>query len=354
MITRTNGDILKSEAEALVNTVNCVGVMGRGIALQFKKAFPDNFKAYKHVCDQKKLQPGSVYIYDLGKFANPKYIINFPTKNHWRGKSKIEDIRSGLHALAKELQKWNVHSVAIPPLGCGLGGLDWHQVRPIIEELLSEVNGLEVFLYEPSGAPQPKEMVNRTPKPTMTIGRAALIGLMRRYLAGMMDVSVSLLEIHKLMYFLQEAGESLRLQFNKGLYGPYAKNLRHVLNVMEGHFITGYGDAQDNPDKQVEIQPDAIQLAETFIQDHADTQERFSHVGDLITGFETPYGLELLATVHWVNHHDGATTYETALQETYAWGDRKQMFKSQHIEIAWKTLQNKGWLTETPALNPSS
>jgi O-acetyl-ADP-ribose deacetylase (regulator of RNase III)/uncharacterized protein YwgA len=344
MITRIHGDILKSDVEALVNTVNCVGVMGRGIAMQFKNAFPENYKAYKCYCDQKKLKPGQLFVYELGRFENPKYIINFPTKNHWRGKSRIEYIQSGLQTLTEELKKRNIHSVSIPPLGCGLGGLDWNEVRPIIEEAFSGLVDLNVFLYEPGRTPQADEMVTRTPKPRMTSGRAALIGLMRRYLAGMMDVSVSLLEIHKLMYLLQESGEPLKLRFSKGLYGPYAENLRHVLNHIEGHFITGYGDAQDNPDRQIEIKPDAISLAESYIKDHIDTQKRFASVADLITGFETPFGMELLSTVHWVNHHDSAETYDAAIEATYAWGDRKRMFNPQHIEIAWKTLQDKGWL----------
>jgi O-acetyl-ADP-ribose deacetylase (regulator of RNase III) len=344
MIELTQGDILKAGTEALVNTVNCVGVMGRGIALQFRKAFPDNFKAYKHVCDRKQLQPGQVFVFDLGRLEPPRYVINFPTKGHWKGKSKLEDIQAGLDALLQEIRSRGIRSVAVPPLGCGLGGLNWDRVKPMIEEAFASLPEVHVEVYEPKGAPEPKVMVDRTQVPNMTAGRAALLGLIRRYLAGLMDASVSLLEIHKLMYFLQEAGEPLRLTYKKGSYGPYAENLRHVLNRIEGHFITGYGDAQDTPERQIELKPDVSLRAEDFLRIHAETRSRLDRVGNLIEGFETPYGMELLSTVHWVATQENARTAEEALTHTYQWADRKRMFKPEHIQVAWRMLANKDWL----------
>jgi len=344
MIELTQGDILKARTEALVNTVNCVGVMGRGIALQFRKAFPDNFKAYKRICDRKQLHPGQVFVFDLGRLEPPRYVINFPTKRHWRGKSKLEDIQAGLNALLQEIQARNIRSLAVPPLGCGLGGLDWDRVRAMIENAFASLPEVRVEVYEPKGAPQPEAMVDHTTAPQMTAGRAALLGLIRRYLAGLMDASVSLLEIHKLMYFLQEAGEPLRLKYEKAIYGPYAKNLRHVLNRIEGHFITGYGDAQDTPEKQIELKPGASRQAEDFLRAHEETHSRLDRVGNLIEGFETPYGMELLSTVHWVATRENARTAEEALAHTYKWADRKQMFKPEHIQIAWRVLASKNWL----------
>lgn len=344
MIEQTCGDILKSDTEALVNTVNCVGIMGRGIALQFKRAFPDNFKAYKRICDRKQLHPGHVFTFDLGRLESPRYVINFPTKRHWKGKSKLEDIRAGLKALVQEIRVRGIHSVAIPPLGCGLGGLDWSEVRSVVEEAFASSPEILVKLYEPQGAPKSDEMVDRTQMPKMTPGRAALLGLMRRYLAGLMDTSVTLLEIHKLMYFLQEAGEPLRLKYAKAIYGPYAENLRHLLSCIEGHFITGYGDAEDAPDRQIELKHEASHRAEDFLRTHEGTRSRLERVGDLIEGFETPYGMELLSTVHWVATREEAQTQEQALALTYGWGDRKKMFKPEHVQVAWRVLRNKGWL----------
>jgi hypothetical protein len=180
--------------------------------------------------------------------------------------------------------------------------------------------------------------------PGLTVGRAALLVLMRRYLAAVMDPFVTLLEIHKLMYFMQEAGEDLRLQYNKAVYGPYARNLRHVLSLMEGHFITGYGDAEDNPERQINLLPEILPQAERFLENHPSTLTHFRRVVDLISGFETPFGMELLSTVHWVANHEGAATADQAVNNTYGWNTRKRMFQEKHIRLAWSILERKGWL----------
>jgi O-acetyl-ADP-ribose deacetylase (regulator of RNase III) len=344
MIKLTHGDILKADVEVLVNTVNCMGIMGRGIALQFSKAFPENSKVYKAACEKKQLHPGMMLVYNLNRLENPRYVINFPTKRHWKGKSRIEDIESGLKALVEEVHKRNIHSIAIPSLGCGLGGLNWKQVRPMIEKAFEDLTNVKVLLYEPSGAPEAEVMVKEKTVPRMTLGRAALLGLMRRYLAAVMDPFVSLLEIHKLLYFMQESGEPLRLKYKKALYGPYAENLRHVLSHIEGHLITGYGDAEDRPDIQIELCLEAAEQAETFLKNHVNTRERFNRVVNLINGFETPFGMELLASIHWVATREDATTADDAIAKTYAWNDRKRMFQEEHIRIAWEVLEKKGWL----------
>ncbi|MGQ4647735.1 type II toxin-antitoxin system antitoxin DNA ADP-ribosyl glycohydrolase DarG [Lyngbya aestuarii] len=344
MIELTQGDILKADTEALVNTVNCVGIMGRGIALQFRKAFPENFKAYEAACKAHQVQPGKMFIHDLNRLYNPHFIINFPTKRHWKGKSRIEDIKSGLADLVNVVQQQQIRSIAIPPLGCGLGGLNWEEVRPLIIEALQSLPEVDILLFEPAGAPQATAMVRENKVPNMTVGRAALLGLMRRYLAAVMDPTVTLLEVHKLMYFMQEAGEPLRLNYHKAPYGPYAENLRHVLSHIEGHFISGYGDAEDRPDKPLELKPYASEQAETFLTEHEATQARFARVADLIEGFETTFGMELLSTVHWVATQEKAVTEEEVVTKVHAWNTRKRMFEPRHIHLAWKRLREMGWL----------
>lgn len=344
MIERTRGDIVRADAEALVNTVNCVGIMGRGIALQFRKAFPENYEAYKALCDRKQITTGNVFVHELGRLTNPYYIINFPTKRHWRGKSRIEDIEAGLVPLVDEVRKRGIRSIAVPPLGCGLGGLDWSDVRPRIERAFRELPNVHVLLYEPGAAPAAEKMVKERKAPNMTPGRAALLSLIKRYLAAAMDPFVSLLEVHKLMYFMQEAGERLRLRYAKAYYGPYADNLRHVLTAIEGHFVSGYGDAEDRPDKRLRLNLDAAKEAEVFLTDRPDIRSRFDRVADLIQGFETPFGMELISTVHWVATREGASTVEEAIPKVYAWGDRKRMFTEEHIRVAWEVLSRNGWL----------
>lgn len=349
MIEPAEGNIVQADAEALVNTVNCVGIMGRGIALQFRKAFPENYAVYRATCDRQELSPGMMLVYDLGHLTNPRYVINFPTKRHWKGKSRIEDIEAGLPALIDVVRGRGIRSIAVPPLGCGLGGLDWSVVRPRIERAFAAVPDVRVLLYSPHGSPEPEALVKEKKTPAMTAGRAVLLGLMRRYLAPAMDPFVTLLEIHKLMYFMQEAGEPLQLRFEKASRGPYANNLRHVLTHIEGHFITGYGDTRDQPDKQIETKPEAVAQAETYLASFPATRERFERVADLVDGFETPFGLELLSTVHWVATHEHATTEAEAANLAYQWNARKRMFTASQIQITWDILKTKGWLGEPSA-----
>ena len=178
MIEYKTGDILKEEAEALVNTVNCVGVMGRGIALQFKRAFPDNFKAYVAQCKRNAIQPGRVFVFETGQLTSPRFIINFPTKRHWRGNSRIEDIESGLASLAEEVRSRDIRSIAIPPLGSGLGGLNWPEVRVRLEAVLKEFEDVKVVIFKPGGGPADERANRSSDVPRMTAGGAALVGLM--------------------------------------------------------------------------------------------------------------------------------------------------------------------------------
>jgi len=233
VIEITRGNILKAEADALVNTVNCVGYMGKGIALQFKKAFPENFKAYARACKAEEVRPGKMFVYETGSMLPPKYILNFPTKRHWRGKSRLEDIEAGLQALVEEVERRGVSSVAVPALGCGLGGLEWSVVRPMIEEAFAPMPDMLVLLFEPMETPDARTMPVRTQLPRMTVSRALYIKLMQQY--SEMAYRLTLLEIQKLAYFLQEAGERLLLNYEPGIYGPYAHNLNKVLEVMEGY-----------------------------------------------------------------------------------------------------------------------
>ncbi|MBK8131493.1 MAG: macro domain-containing protein [Gammaproteobacteria bacterium] len=347
MIEYTRGDILRCEAEALVNTVNCVGVMGRGIALQFKNVFPENFRAYAAACKREEVRPGQMYVFETGQLTPPRYIINFPTKRHWRGKSRMEDIESGLRALVETIRARGIRSIAIPPLGSGLGGLDWAQVKPRIESALRVLDDVQVMVFEPAGTPASDQMQHRREVPKMTPGRAALVELMHRYLGGLLDPFVTLLEVHKLMYFMQEAGQPLKLRYREAAYGPYAENLRHVLHAIEGHLISGYDDGGDAPDKPLSLVPGAMEDACAFLTEHADARARFDKVSELVEGFESPFGLELLSTVHWVMIRHGASSLDEITEHTYAWNERKRQFTRRQLGIAADRLASRGWV---PAL----
>jgi len=343
MIEPTRGNIFTDDAEALVNTVNCVGVMGKGIALQFKKAFPENFKAYEAACRREEVKPGRMFVFETGQMFNPRYIINFPTKRHWRGKSRYEDIESGLKALVGEVRQRKIRSIAIPPLGSGLGGLQWDRVKRMIETAFQNLPDVHVKLYEPKGSPDARDMPVGTAKPKMTVARALLIKLMKQY--ARFAYRLTLLEIQKLAYFLQESGMDLKLRYVKHLYGPYAHNLNKVLEILEGHHIRGYGDTQ-KPDVEITLLPDAEEAADHFLQKNQSAAGHIERVADLVDGFETPYGMELLASVHWAAVHDGEVSdAESAVVAMARWNDRKRrLFQPAHIRLAWERLQAEGWL----------
>jgi O-acetyl-ADP-ribose deacetylase (regulator of RNase III) len=332
MIFHAEGDLLATDAEALVNTVNTVGVMGKGIALQFKQAFPDNYAAYEAACRREEVQIGKMFVFH--RLTDPRTIINFPTKKHWKGKSKIEVVK-----------KERIQSIAVPPLGCGNGGLEWKDVKPLIEQAFSQLPDVTVQLFHPEGAPDAVDMKIATTRPNITPTRAVILGVLNRY--ALPGYRLTLLEIQKLAYFLQEIGQPLKMNFQKKQYGPYTEQLHHVLQRIEGHFVRGYGDR--SRDVSLELYPDAVKEAEAFLTTEENTQQRLTRVAALIEGYETPYGLELLSTVHWVVVHDGVAggrdNFNKGIVEAiHAWNDHKRRtFTPQRITTAWQRLKSEGW-----------
>lgn len=348
MIKITEGNLLKAPAEALVNTVNTVGVMGKGVALQFRQAYPEMYRAYEKACEARDVQLGEMQVFDLGGLVGgPRWIINFPTKGHWKAKSKLEDIEAGLVDLTVTVERLGIRSIALPPLGCGNGGLNWADVLPRIKQAFANLPDVEVLVFRPSGAPDATTMPVRTERPKMTIGQATLIALMDRYLKGMLDPFVSLLEVHKLMYFLKAIGESLkRLKFTRGAYGPYAPALRHTLIQTENHLTRGFGEGKDDPSTPIELLPGAIEAANAFLSPKQDTMERLNRVAQLIEGFEDPYGMELLSSVHWVMAHEPAARadVQAAVTAVHKWSPRKRkLLKPEHLRKAWQRLKEQNW-----------
>lgn len=343
MIENATGHLLQAEAEALVNTVNCVGVMGKGIALQFKQAWPEMAEEYQRLCRRGEMRPGQVQVWETRTLHDPKYIINFPTKREWFRSSRYADIASGLASLAQAIRERNIRSVAVPALGCGAGGLAWSKVRPMIEQAFADLPEVRVLLFGPREAPPAQSRVVRTNRPALTTARALYIAVIERY--GALAYQVTQLEIQKLAYFLQEAGEPLRLKVQKGRYGPYADNLNKVLETLEGHFIRGY-DGSRKPDQKIVLMESAAVEAATFLTHEPGAQARLARVGRLIEGFETPYGMELLSSTHYVAAHESlpATTADEAVAMVHAWNQRKhRLLAAEHIRVAWDHLCSSGW-----------
>lgn len=342
MINFKSGNIIKDESEAIVNTVNCVGVMGKGLALQFRQAYPENYKKYKSACDKKEVEIGKMYITEYSDILGRKYIINFPTKKHWKGNSKYEYIDSGLSDLADNIKALNIKSIAIPPLGAGLGGLEWESVKQMILDKLSLIEGLELNIYEPSSGPESKKMVINTKEPNMTRGRALLLKLLSIYTSKGYDCTK--LEVQKLAYFLQEAGVDLKLNYQAHNFGPYAENLNHVLRHIDGHFISGYGDRVSK--SSITIRNDALERAEEFLESEPEYQEAINRVASLIDGYETPLSIEVLATVHWVVKHEGydSTNFNSIKDFIYHWNEHKASIKEKYLHKALSQLERNCWV----------
>ncbi len=180
----------------------------------------------------------------------------------------------------------------------------------------------------------------------MDATQAGLTTMMRRYLDGFMDPEVCLLEAHKLVYFLQESGEPLRLNYEKTHYGPFATNLCHVLKAMDGQLVSGYKEG-DDPDTPLNLVPGATEDAKIFLDAHPDTLERVERTAKLVEGFESPFGLELLATVHWVASHEGLRNLPEVVEAIHSWNTRKrEKFSPYQIELTLRHLETQGWLSK--------
>lgn len=341
MITYKTGNILDAKVSALINTVNTVGVMGKGIALQFKNAFPQNFSAYSEAVKRKEIRTGEVQIVPVSSLNDVQYIINFPTKNHWRYPSKLEWITEGLRDLRKKIIEKHIESVAIPPLGCGNGGLEWSIVKAEIEKALHDLP-VEIQVYEPSIAI--KELLSKEEKPAaarLTPVRAMLLLLLYRYRA--MGEHASEFAAEKLSYFLLRAGETqLKLEFTKGYYGPYSGKVRHVLYALNGYYLKGFEQKDAKPFEPLEIVVERSDEVKQYIETELNVRQK-SHLDKvlkLIKGFESPYGLELLATVDFLINETGSRDPKILSEAIGQWSARKgEMFPVSHICLAAEHLE---------------
>ncbi len=342
MIDFKTGNILADKAQAIVNTVNCVGVMGKGLALQYKKAFPANFKEYKSACDSKLVTPGKMFVTRYDDILESKFIINFPTKKHWKGASKIEYIDDGLDDLIQQIKELNITSIAIPPLGAGLGGLDWELVKSRIVKAFNNLEAVKVTVYEPKGSPSSTNMLNKTKRPNMTRGRALLIKLLEFYFHKGYDCSK--IEAQKLAYFLQESGINLRLRYVAHHFGPYADNLNHVLERIDGHFIEGFGDRVNT--SQIKLIESSIGEANQFLENDTEAKSCLSSVESLIDGYETPLSMEVLATVHWVIKHERyeSKNFDGIKSYIQQWSEHKASWKDSYLKKALFRLESCQWV----------
>lgn len=341
MIKYLTGNILDSPAQALVNTVNTVGVMGKGIALQFKKQFPNNYKIYVNACRNKELKIGQLLVTEEESLlSDKKIIINFPTKTHWRYPSEYDYIEKGLDALIKVIKEKNIRSIALPPLGAGNGGLDWSKVKIIIENKLKDLD-CDIYIYEPTSAIKEslkKERVKLTPARAMML--SVLYDLVRN------GEFVSEFAAEKVVYFLQRFGakDVFKLEFKPNFYGPYSGKVRHVLYYLNGSYLMGYSSKDKKPFEELNLIMEAEKEVEDFLRLPENTRykEIVLKTKKFLSGFYSPFGLELLSTVDYIASQKGITKEEEISKELEKWSERKRtkFANRTFIKIALENLNH--------------
>lgn len=304
MIKFTQGNLLEADAEALVNTVNTVGVMGKGIALMFKERFADNFARYAAACKAKEVRTGKMFVTEPRELGGPRWIVNFPTKQHWKAPSQMAWVVEGLQDLRRFLLEKQVKSIALPPLGAGNGGLPWEAVREQIERELAGLD-VEILVFEPTSKYQ--NVAKRQGTETLTPARALIAELVRRY--WVLGMECSLLEVQKLAWFLERAIERLAptnpldLRFEANKYGPYADRLRHLLDGLDGSYLHCDKRISDaDPLEVIWFDDESKDLVQAYLKspDAKPFAPALDYTARLIDGFESPFGMELLATVDWL------------------------------------------------------
>ncbi len=339
MINYITGNILESNADALVNTVNTDGVMGKGIALQFKKAFPNNFKLYHSACKNNEVKIGQLFVTkDSNLDSGEKIIINFPTKQSWKKPSEYSFIESGLNDLINIIKTYNIKSIAIPPLGAGNGGLEWERVKKIIEKKLSLLN-IDIYVYEPSSAI--KEHL-KTERVKLTNARALLLYILYDLVRN--GEYVSEFSSEKICYFLQRLGAEkyFKLKFEPNFYGPYSGKVRFVLNALNGSYIMGYSDMNKKPFEPITLVSDGYEDVKNFVENNSTLYEIAKKTTFFLDGFYSDFALELLSSIDYLTLKHETTNVEVITQKLEKWSDRKRSLfssDSKYIFISIKHLK---------------
>jgi O-acetyl-ADP-ribose deacetylase (regulator of RNase III) len=332
------GNLLDSEAEALVNTVNTKGVMGKGIALQFKEQFPLNFKLYAQACKQGEVVVGKLFVVKEGE----KLIINFPTKEEWYKKSSYSYIEDGLKDLVSVISDYKIKSIALPSLGCGNGGLEWSKVKVLIEKYLGSLQGVEIDVYQPTD--KIKEIIRKTNinKPVqLTPARAMLLYALFKY--ERLGESASLFAANKIAYFLQRMGENLRLQFVPHYYGPYANAVEKVLYQLNGKYLDGLEQMNAKAFEPLSLNWNRYDELENYVKENLSNQQktRLGKLFLLLEGFESNLSLEILASVQFLLDKEPNLDEAELLKKIQSWNNRKKsLIKKEYVVIALDHLRH--------------
>lgn len=342
-LTFKTGDMFAEPVEAIVNTVNCVGVMGKGVALEFKQRWPENFKVYKSACDNNRLNPGTLLIYENARLFGydcPRFLVNFPTKKHWRSPSKLSYIEDGLDALISEIARLQIKSIAIPPLGCGNGGLDWNDVKRAISGKLSALEGVEIVVFSPKESNDDPEFATTTTF-AMNATRATLLKALSE-LEVHFDGAFDRISLQKIVYFLQALGVDFRLEFKRHLYGPYSEVLKKAFGALERHgMISGFFTGE----RLAHVTPVGCATADEYLATNGlDVDGIVNRLARLIEGYEGPYGMELLSSVHWLVTNEEHRSADAVIKALQNWNDHKSSFDPASVKMAFSRLQEDAFI----------
>lgn len=341
MISYLKGNLFESKAQALVNTVNTQGVMGKGIALQFKKLYPSNFKVYLEKCKSNDFNIGELIVTkDNNVSTGEKIIINFPTKTSWRAPSKYEYIEEGLDSLVKTIDECEIKSIALPPLGSGNGGLQWSKVKLILEDKLTSVRDCDIYIYEPSD--RIKEILKKE-RVKLTPARAMLLFMLFKLVRN--GEFVSEFASEKLCYFLQRFGGEtyFNLAYEPNFYGPYSGKVKHVLNHLNGSYIMGYAGKDKKPFEELDLIVDSKDEVENFIDSNPDLKKIVKLTDDFLNGFYSAFGLELLSTVDFISNNKNTSDPVRIQNELNNWSERKRTLFSDEKYIKISISHLKQW-----------
>lgn len=338
MIQYITGNILESKAEALVNTVNTIGIMGKGIALQFKKAYPNNYKAYQYACKRDEVKVGKMFVTtDSNITSGEKIIINFPTKTNWRKPSEYQYIENGLDDLVEIINTKQIKSIAIPPLGAGNGGLNWEKVRKIIEQKLEHLP-IDIFVYEPTLQIQEQLKKERV---KLTDARALLLYVLFDLVKN--GEYVSEFSSEKVCYFLQKFGAKkyFKLEFEPYFYGPYSGKVRYVLNAINGSYLMGFSDMSKKPFEPLTLIADAYPTVKHHVESNPELVEIANKTIVFLRGFYSDFALELLSSIDHISNKANTFDQQTIIQGLEKWSGRKRTLFSnpKYLEISLKHLK---------------
>lgn len=343
MIQYITGNILESNAQALINTVNTDGVMGKGIALQFKNSFPNNFKAYAEACKKEWIGIGKLFVFNESNLTiGEKTIINFPTKKNWRKPSEYSFIEKGLDDLIEIINTKKIQSIAIPPLGAGNGGLEWEIVKKIIEAKLNHLK-TDVFVYEPTT--QIKEYLKKE-RVKLTDARALLLYVLYDLVRN--GEYVSEFSSEKVCYFLQRFGakKHFKLEFEPNFYGPYSGKVRFLLNTLNGSYVMGYSDMNKKPFEPLTLVSDGYETVKKHIENNTDLLEIAQNTINFLNGFYSDFALELFSSIDYLSTKNNTLDKEIISQKLEEWSDRKRSLFSnpKYIEISINHIQKASFV----------